>query len=65
MTKSEAIALFGGRPIDLARAVRLSRQAINSWPAVLRQRHLDAVQAALLRQQQQPAPAEPTTQTAA
>ena len=49
MTKTEAIKLFGTRPIDLARACRLSRQAINSWPEELRQSQIDSVQAALFR----------------
>lgn len=49
MTKTEAIKLFGTRPVDLARACNLSRQAIHSWPEELRQSQIDSVQAALFR----------------
>ena len=33
MTKQEAISHFGTRPSDLARALGLSKQSSNSWPA--------------------------------
>ena len=49
MTKTEAIKLFGTRPVDLARACELSRQSIYSWPESLRKSQLDSVQAALFR----------------
>ena len=65
MTKTEAIQLFGTRPIDLARACRLSRQAINSWPDDLRQSQIDKVQAALFRRMPSKAKAKAVTAGAA
>lgn len=49
MTKQEAIALFGKRPIDLARALNLSKQAIHSWSDPLTDMQRDRVQAELWR----------------
>lgn len=51
MTKLEAIALFGTRPIDLARALGLTKQAINSWGDPLTPHQIDRVQAHLWRTQ--------------
>lgn len=49
MTKTEAVRLFGGRPIDLARAVGVTRQAVQGWPEQLTPKQSDRVQAALWR----------------
>ena len=37
MTRQEAIDLFGGRVIELARAMNLTRSAIYEWPDELTQ----------------------------
>lgn len=51
MTKQDALDAFGvARPIDLARAVGLTRQAINTWGDTLSDTQRDRVQAALYRE---------------
>ncbi len=52
MTKTQAISLFGKRPIDLARALGLTKQAINSWSDPLTKSQRDRVQAELYRRAQ-------------
>jgi hypothetical protein len=32
MTKEEALSLFGGRPIDLAKALGVTKAAVSNWP---------------------------------
>ena len=49
MTKHEAISLFGGRQVDLARAVGVTRSAVAQWPAELTQEQEDRVNGAALR----------------
>jgi len=50
MTKAEAMRLMGvERPIDLARSLGLSKQAINSWDDPLSVRQRDRVHAELWR----------------
>ena len=49
MTRQEAIDLFGGRVIELARAMNLTRSAIYEWPEVLTQGITDRVVGAHVR----------------
>jgi hypothetical protein len=66
MTKTEAIALFGTRPIDLARAVGVSKQAINNWGDTLTRLQEAQVLAELWRRQNAPKPAtDPAAEPAA
>lgn len=50
MTKKEAAAIFGGTQVQLAEALGLTKQAINAWPAQLRQAHIDRVVGAAVLQ---------------
>lgn len=46
MTKAEAMAALGvTRPVDLARVLNLTKQAINSWDDPLTDQQRDRVQA--------------------
>ncbi|MGE0334453.1 MAG: Cro/CI family transcriptional regulator [Gammaproteobacteria bacterium] len=49
MTKSEAIALFGGTPSDMARALGITPQAVYQWPNELDQERTDRVIGAAVR----------------
>ena len=49
MTKTEALELFGGRPADVARALGITRQAVNNWPDALPQSVSDRVLGAYTR----------------
>ncbi len=49
MTKNEAIKLFGDTPAEAARALGITRQAINNWPDVLTQWMEDRVNGAKQR----------------
>lgn len=57
MTKAEAIALFGTRPIDLARAVGVSKQAVNNWSDTLTRLQEAQVLAELWRRREAKSPA--------
>ena len=53
MTKQEAMQLLGvTRPTELARALKLSKQAIHSWADPLTEIQRDRVQAELWRREQ-------------
>lgn len=49
MTKQEAIRLFGGRPVNLAEALGITRSAVTQWPDELTVRQADMVRGAALR----------------
>jgi DNA-binding XRE family transcriptional regulator len=49
MTKIEAIKLFGETPAEAARALEVTRQAINNWPDELTQWMEDRVNGAYHR----------------
>lgn len=68
MTKQEAMRLLGvGRPIDLAKTLGLSKQAINSWSDPLTGRQADRVHAELWRRSQagRPSKRKPVQEAAA
>ena len=53
MTKQEAMEKLGvARPIDLARCLGLTKQAINSWSDPLSKHQIDRVHAELWRRSQ-------------
>jgi DNA-binding transcriptional regulator YdaS (Cro superfamily) len=55
MLKSEALAVLGPRPSDLARAIGVTPSAVSQWPEELPPRIADRVVAAIARRvQQQP-----------
>jgi hypothetical protein len=61
MTKNEAIALLGGTKSAAARAMNITRQALNGWPdGPLSAKRQDRVEAALFRKVlgRQPTPSE-------
>lgn len=60
MTKNEAIKLFGETPAEAARALGITRQAINNWPDVLTQWMEDRVMGAHQRLNAAP-PTAPAT----
>ena len=49
MTKQEALDLFGGRPAYVARAMGITRQAVNNWPDPLTPAIADRVIGAHIR----------------
>ena len=49
LTKQQAAELFGGRLIDLARAIGISKQAVDQWPDALNVRQIDNVVGAAIR----------------
>jgi len=49
LTKSQAAQLFGGRLVDLARAVGLHKSAISDWPEELKLAQSDRVIGAAYR----------------
>ena len=49
MTKTDAIALFGGRQQDLAEALGVTSSAISQWPDMLTPSHEDRVIGAAVR----------------
>jgi transcriptional repressor of cell division inhibition gene dicB len=49
MTKSEAIELFGGTQIAVAKALGVTRGYVSQWPEVLDERIADRVMGAAVR----------------
>lgn len=49
MTKTEAIELFGGSQVDLARAIGVTKSAISQWPEELDSARTDRVIGAAYR----------------
>lgn len=49
MLKTEAITMLGGTPTAVARAIGITPQAVNDWPAELSARVADRVYAAAAR----------------
>ena len=49
MTKQDAIRLFGATEADLARALGITRSAVNQWPDELPQHLQDRVNGVALR----------------
>ena len=49
MKKQDALNLFGGRPTDAAKALGVTRQAVNGWDDDLPQRIQDRVIGAAFR----------------
>lgn len=65
MTKHEALSLFGGKAIDVARALRITPQAVYQWPEELDQERTDRVIGAAVRLGKWPAVVTTATDSAA
>lgn len=57
MTKSEALQIFGGTRVDLARAVGVTKARISQWPEHLEPYQRDQVLVAAIRARKLPAEA--------
>lgn len=49
MTKTEALSIFGGRGVDLAKGLGLTKARISQWPDVLEPYQVDQVLVAAIR----------------
>lgn len=49
MTKQEAIDLFGGKQVSLAKTLGITKSAVNQWPEILDQAKADRVRGAAIR----------------